>query len=187
MGFLWLVSGRTASQPLAGLLLISDAMKQDCSIENAPKFADWIANRGGIAVWRSVNLSNPGASWSTPANQLDGTSTLKPTWQAGDKPHAIITSTDDVTVYVDKEIKRFRVAIRGTGPYGATFKCTDAASRKIKKAVADAGDEAYHTFDYETQEAVVMVEAKELEKAQRFDDAVTRARALISPQQGQAE
>ena len=41
--------------------------KHTCAPENAPKFLDWIKNRGGVAVWKSINLSNPDASWSTPA------------------------------------------------------------------------------------------------------------------------
>jgi len=35
--------------------------------EHATKMLGWLQTRGGIAVWPSVNLSNPGASWSTGA------------------------------------------------------------------------------------------------------------------------
>ena len=44
--------------------------KYHISPETAPKALDWIKTRGGIAVWQSVNLSNPGATWTTPATIL---------------------------------------------------------------------------------------------------------------------
>jgi hypothetical protein len=126
-----------------------------CIVENAPKFADWIATRGGIAVWQSVDLSDPSASWSTPA-LTDGKPTNKPTWKAESKPSRIITSTDDVLVAIDKELRRFHVAVRRS-TQGFSFKCTDASSSKIKKAVELAGEGAYYEFDYSTQEAVIMI------------------------------
>lgn len=129
-----------------------------CTAENAPKFADWIANRGGVAVWRSINLSNPGASWSTPALTKEGEPYPKPTWQADSKPERVVTDPDNVLVSEDEEVKRFHVAIRRGG--GFQFKCTDASSRKIEKAVEKAGEGAYYIFDYFTQEAVIMAPAK---------------------------
>jgi hypothetical protein len=130
--------------------------KQVCIPDNALKFADWISNRGGVAIWQSANLSNPGASWSTPALTPNGLPTAKPTWQAEDKPSRIITSPDDILVSIDKEVKRFRVAIRH-GSQGFSSECTDASSRKIKQALSKAGNGSYHLFDYETQEAVIMI------------------------------
>jgi len=44
--------------------------QHECSEENAPKFWEWLRTRGGIAVWKSINLGNAGASWSTPATTL---------------------------------------------------------------------------------------------------------------------
>jgi hypothetical protein len=65
---------------------MSKEERHEVSPENAAKFRDWIARRGGVAVWHSINLSNIGASWSTPALREDGTPTPKPTWEADDKP-----------------------------------------------------------------------------------------------------
>lgn len=113
----------------------------------------WLQTRGGIAIWQSINLSNPGASWATPARQEDGTPTTKPTWQAANQPH-VITDPADVVVSVDREVKRFHVAVQRGG--GLSFEVTPGGSRKIRAAVARAGDGAYHVFDYGTQEAVIM-------------------------------
>ena len=130
-------------------------MKHNCTVENAPRLADWIQNRGGVAVWRSVNLSNPGASWSTPLLTEDGKPCSKPTWQAGAEPEQVITDPSDIEVTVDREVKRFRVGIR-PGSQGLSLKVTDGGSRRIRAAIEKAGEGAYHNFDYDTQEAIIM-------------------------------
>jgi len=134
-----------------------------CSIENADKFAAWIKDRGGVAIWESVNLSDPGKSWSTPATIRKGDCQgqtgdeiipyPKPTWQAADTPK-IITDPALIEVYEPKEHKRFHVALR-MGAQGLTLKCTDASSARIRREVKKAGEGAYYVFDYETQEAVI--------------------------------
>jgi len=128
--------------------------EHECNVVNAPKFWDWIVNRGGVARWPSVNLANLGASWSTPAKDTTGAPTTKPTWQVGNTP-TIFTDPAKIGVYVDVEVNRFRVGIR-RGSQGYTFKCTDGGSRKIRAAIETAGEGAYHVFDYDTQEAVIM-------------------------------
>jgi hypothetical protein len=126
--------------------------------EDAAKIAQWLDSRGGIAIWQSINLSNPGASWTTPAKTEDGQPYPKPTWEASNAPERIITSPADVIVSVDKEVKRFRVGVR-MGSQGMSLKVTDGGTRRIRRAVIKAGDGAYHVFDYETQEAVIMAPA----------------------------
>ena len=128
-------------------------MKITCTLENAPKFSDWIKNRGGVAHWRSINMSNLGASWSTPA-LTDGKPTPKPTWEAESTPEIVVTNPDEVLVSVDAEVKRFHVAIR-PGSQGFILKVSDGGTRRIRKEVAKAGEGSYHTFDYETQDAVI--------------------------------
>ncbi len=125
------------------------------TVENAEKIAFWLETRGGIAVWRSINLSNPGASWTTPAKNADGTSVTKPTWEVGNEPERIIMDLAEVLVSKDVEVKRFRVGIR-LGSQGLSYKVTDGGSRRIRSAVAKAGEGAYHLFDYSSQEAVIM-------------------------------
>jgi len=136
-------------------------MSHYCTHENAPKFLEWIRNRGGVAVWRSVNLSNPGASWSTPALDLEGKPYPKPTWEADSKPEAVFTNPADIIVTFDKEVKRFHVAVR-MGGQGFMVKVTEASSHKIHKAVEKAGKGAYYRFDYDTQEAVIYVPVREI-------------------------
>jgi hypothetical protein len=121
--------------------------------DNAEQILGWLRTRGGIAIWPSVNMSDLGLSWTTPA-LTDGKPTTKPTWQAGETPE-IITDPAQVLVSVDREVKRFHVAVR-TGSQGLSLKVSDGGSRRIRKAVAAAGEGAYHVFDYGTQEAVIM-------------------------------
>lgn len=122
---------------------------------NAAKMAEWLRTRGGLAIWPSVNLSNPSASWTTPANGPDGTPTPKPTWEATDKPERIITDPNDVLVSRDIEVKRFRIGVR-VGSQGMSLKVTDGGTRRIRRAVMNAGQGAWYRFDYSTQEAVIL-------------------------------
>ncbi len=133
--------------------------------EDAAKIADWLRTRGGIAIWRSISLSNPGASWTTPANTEDGQPYPKPTWQAANEPERIITDVADVMVSIDKEVKRFHVGVR-MGSQGFSLKVTDGGTRRIRRAVAKAGEGAYYQFDYMTQEAVIMAPAETMSLAQ---------------------
>ena len=123
---------------------------------NAAKFWDWLQHRGGLAVWESINLSNPGASWTTPATHTDGSPATKPTWEAANTPARIITDPADVVVDVPKLMKRFHIAVR-VGSQGMALKLTDASSDRVRREVAKAGDDAWHEFDYDTQEALIFV------------------------------
>lgn len=133
--------------------------KHQVTPENAIKINVWLVTRGGIAIWESVNLSNPEASWTTPATNDDGTPATKPTWEAGDKPARIITDSNEVEVVFDREVKRFRVAVR-CGSNGLSFKVTDRGSDRIRREVARAGKGATYRFDYDTQEAVILAPDK---------------------------
>lgn len=130
--------------------------KHEVMPENVEKFKDWLANRGGIAIWKSVNLSNPGLSMSSPALEKDGTPYSKPSWQVANQPERIITDPADVVVIVPKEVKRFHVGVR-MGSQGMSYKVTDGGTRRIRAAVVNAGDGAWYEFDYSTQEAVILV------------------------------
>jgi len=135
--------------------------KLRCSHGNAEKFRAWIDRRGGIAVWQSINLSNPGTSWSTPARTEAGEPMGKPTWQAAGKPERIITDPADVIVETAREVRRFHVGIRRSGN-GLQLKCTDGSTRRIRAACARAGEKSWYEFDYCTQEAVIFVPEKEI-------------------------
>ena len=117
---------------------------------------DWIRNRGGVAVWNSQDLSDPGKSWSTPANAKDGTPTRRPHWAAGERPDEIHTDPGQIQVNHDREVKRFRIAIARGG--GFKMYLTSASSRKVRAAVEKAGIGAHHVFDGD--EAVIMAPSK---------------------------
>jgi hypothetical protein len=123
-------------------------------IENAERIDRWLREHGGIAIWQSVNLSNPGASWTTPALTEDGKPYPKPTWQAANEP-TITTDPADILVAKDVEVKRFHIAVR-LGGNGLQYKVSDGGTRRIRKAVINAGEGAYYVFDYASQEAVIM-------------------------------
>ena len=117
--------------------------------DNARQVADWFLSMNpGVQVWTSINLSNPGAQWLTPMG------TGKPTWQAGNEPLEI-RDPAQVGVTVMEEVKRFRVGVRQSSN-GLSLKVTDGGTRRIRSAVAKAGDNATYTFDYDTQEAVIL-------------------------------
>ena len=132
--------------------------------ENADRIRDWIQNRGGIFIWSSIDLSDPGKTWTSPSTDKDGNRVTKPHWQCGEEPIRHITSEDDVVVEVPKEVKRFRVGVRRASNNPWRFKVTDGGTRRIRSACARAteryGTEAWYCFDYDTQEAVIMVAEK---------------------------
>lgn len=126
--------------------------------EDAQKMWDWLQNRGGLAIWSSIDLSDLGRSWTTPLRTAAGELTTKPHWKVGNEPSRIITDPSEVEVVEDKEVKRFRVGIGQSGN-GLTLKVTVAGSRHIHREVVKAGKDAYYVFDYVTQEAVIMAPA----------------------------
>lgn len=132
--------------------------------EDAAKEADWIKNRGGVAVWEIQLIGggpNNTRAYSTPAQKLDGSPMDKPHWSVGNKPNYIVTDPAEISVVVPREVKRFCVSIR-RGKQGMTFKCSDVSSRKIRERVSKAGEGAWYEFDYNTQEAVILVPDQEI-------------------------
>lgn len=123
--------------------------KHEVRPENAAQIWSWLQTRGGIAVWKSINLSNPAGGWTTPADAS------KPTWQCANEPR-IITDPAEVVVLKGKEVKRFRIALR-MGSQGLNLKLTDGSTNKVHKACEKAGDDSWYEFDYSSQEAVIFV------------------------------
>lgn len=123
-----------------------------CTPENAGKFLDWIRTRGGIAVWPSVNLNNPGTSWSAPVNNAEGRPKGRPTWEAAEVPERIITDPAEIVVQVDKVIRTIPLFVKRKGMH---IVLTDACSRKVRAAVAAGGPGAYYLLD--NYEARIMV------------------------------
>jgi len=125
--------------------------KLTIDVSNAPLHATWITERGGVALWKSLDLSRPDTIWSTPADK-----TGKPHWAADNQPYALITDPAEIEVVQYKEVKRFHVALR-VGSSGLKIKLTDASNARLNKYLVKAGDGATYAFDYGTQEAVILV------------------------------
>jgi hypothetical protein len=123
--------------------------------ETAEKIAEWLRTRDGIAIWRSVDFSRVGQTVTTPVNTSDGKPFPKPVIWVRDTPACIITDPADVLISRDVEVKRLYAGVRA-GDGGLDLRYTDGASHHIRAAVANAGEGAYHVFDPETQETVVM-------------------------------
>lgn len=127
----------------------------DVMPENAERIKTWLDTRGGLALWRSLQIGDD-RTWTTPVLGPGGEPTTKPHWSVETKPYRIITDPTEVRVVVPKEVKRFRVGVR-MGSQGLSLKVTDGGTRRIRKEVAKAGEGAWYEFDYGTQEAVIFV------------------------------
>ena len=130
----------------------------ECSPDNAEKMLSWIEKRGGIAIWRSIDLGAPDLSWSTAARQEDGSIMTRPTWRADIAPFRIITDPKEVVVITRKEVKRIRIAIRRGD--GLSFVLTDHSSEKVKAALFKYGEES--SYHFEEREAVITVPDKKV-------------------------
>lgn len=120
----------------------------------AEKVRLWIRERGGAQVFQSINLSDIGRQMIVPLRGPNGEAVGKPHWSMGNDPVRVLTAESECDVCLDKEVKRFHVAVR-MGGNGLMMKCTDGSSIRIRRAVERAGKGAYHEFDYSTQEAVI--------------------------------
>jgi hypothetical protein len=126
--------------------------------ENAGKFKEWLATRGGIAIWHSADLGDPGKTWSAPYLGADGQPKKKESWQMEDAPRRVVTDIAQVEVVTDREVKRFHVGVqRGSG---LSFTLTSAASRRVRKELAKAGPGAGYGFDYMAQDCIITVPDK---------------------------
>lgn len=118
-----------------------------CVPENAERFAMWLKDRGGISLWKSINLSNPGASWCTPALSEDGTEYPKPNWQTESTPALTVCDSDFVGVEIPQEFKRIKISLQQRG---MKVVLTDGSTRKVTKALEEAGEGSFYTFEDDT-------------------------------------
>ncbi len=135
--------------------------KFECSLEHAPKFWNWLHKRGGVAHWRSINLSNPGESWSAPVNNDKGTPFGKPSSRAASEPTGTCNNPDEVYVTTVKELQRFHIGVR-LGASGLMLKVTDGSKRRIDSRVERwaeklNNDQVFYDLDRWSQEAVILV------------------------------
>ena len=121
---------------------------------HAVKVSRWIAECGGVAVWGSLDLSDPGRQFFTPARLTDGAPSGPPHWSSPREPKRIVTDPAEVEVVTHREVKRIRVAIRPG--YGLGLVLTGAASARLRKALDDIGPGAVYVF--EGNEAILYAE-----------------------------
>ena len=147
---------RGEKQPIAGV----SSSKITFGPENEAKAAAWLATRGGIAVWRNVNLSSHaiGSETYTPANAETGEPTGKPSWQVSfDR---IVPDPAEVQVEEFAEVARCKVV---RGKYGPPCDPIARGRVKLDALLEQAGEGAWGKFDYSNMnygspwcEAVVM-------------------------------
>lgn len=135
------------------------SVKYETTPEDARKIHEWLLHRGGLAHWDSQDLGTPGRSWTTPLLDAEGNPTKRPHWSTPSQPSRVTTEVSDVEVVTPIEVRRFRVSLKQDG---FRIVCTDASSEKVRKAEARAREhaadkQAWHEFDYATQEAVIYV------------------------------
>ena len=130
-----------------------DIKPHPCNPQDAHKILEWMETRGGLALWHTHDLSNPGQTWTCPLRDAAGKYATKPTWSAG-QIHRVIDDVHDAVVEVPKEIGRWRVAVERRG--SMYLKCTTTSSRKIKRFQA-AHPGSFYNFDYSVQEVVFFV------------------------------
>ena len=114
----------------------------------AAKVAAWIAHCGGLAIWESHDLGQIGKRWFTPARLTDGSIPQRPHWSCGDKPERVITDAAEVEVVERHEVRRIRIAAKPG--YGLGWQLTDASTRRLDAALAEAGDDASYAFEGNT-------------------------------------
>lgn len=106
---------------------MTSPFKIERPIADASKMRQWLDTRGGIAIWKSINLSNPGTQWLMPADVTE-----KPSWQCANDPE-IVTSAADVGIYTETLYKAFRVSLRQAG---MAFKLTDHSQKRLDNWMA---------------------------------------------------
>ena len=115
------------------------------SPEQAPQILRWLTDRGGLLIWQSINLSNPGASWTTPA-LTDDKPTPKPNWQCGNEPNRTITDPAEVMVEKPRKVAEIKIKLEQRG---MKLQLTIGSSKRLRSALAKWGGEnetAYYTF-----------------------------------------
>lgn len=115
---------------------MTDKFKIEIAAADAPRITDWIATRGGVAIWQSLDLAEAGQRTFTPALTADGKPTTAPNWRYNTKPVEIVTQPNDIGVYSEILFKAFPVSLRRSNN-GLTLKLTDGSQHKLDKTMAD--------------------------------------------------
>lgn len=121
------------------------------------KFADWIANRGGVVIWRNVNLSNRDAGLMfAPLRDAAGQENGKPHWSR-ERGELVTDISRFRFVRELREVKRIKIAVR-MGAQGLCLKLTDGSTNRLRKAcakIAEQNNGTEPTYHFEEDQAVI--------------------------------
>ena len=104
----------------------------DCSESNALKFAEWIRDRGGVAVWKSQDLGDLSASWSTPVRNAAGETNRAPHWKCGQSAPTIHTDMNTIGVFQSEKFEEVPVKLK---PNGMSLVLTDTSKRRLDRTM----------------------------------------------------
>lgn len=119
--------------------------------EDASRVAGWLRTRGGVARW--ALLTAPGEVF-TPALTEEGQPMPRPSWRHSEAPVGIVTDAQDVLVIERIKVEAFHVAVQRGDALQIVL--TKAASGKLQRALAKAGEDAWYEFDYGAYENCVI-------------------------------
>ena len=80
--------------------MITTATRHRILAANADQVWRWFQERGGIAVWKSVDFSTAGQSWTTPLRDSEGNPMPRQNWRMEESPSLVITDPAEVMVDV---------------------------------------------------------------------------------------
>ncbi len=75
---------------------------------DADKIRQWLAERGGLAIWVSQALELMGRSWTGPVQTAEGTPATRPHWSCRATPDRVITDPAEVFVAVEEAVREYR-------------------------------------------------------------------------------
>ena len=137
-----------------------DPRLHQCEARVAAQWTNWIASRGGIAVWQTLGPVYPPARCYWPLLPLDGVPYSAPRAHVGDHPVEIITDPARIEVVTYRAFERFVVGVRH-GAQRLSLKVNEDGRRRIDEALERARREGHvdvmHEFDYQTHEATILV------------------------------
>ncbi len=110
--------------------------------ENAYKFAEWIINRGGLLVWESADLGDPGKSVTTPALSTAGGMTSSPHWKFP-SPAFRVTTLEQVTVFTTKVVSTFTIKLKQSQ---GRLVLNNASNRKVENEMARLRESGHSPF-----------------------------------------
>ena len=133
---------------------LSMPSRHTCAPENAARFREWCAVRGGVAVWRVIDIARAGETVSTPVLTETGEPTPRPRWDIASAPERVY-GIDEIDCDTGREIKRIRISVeRGSG---LSFALTSASSRRLRNAMDVAPNGAWYVFGFDNNDRRVAI------------------------------